>query len=155
MANPKKRILIVDDETDHRDLLKLLLLDLWALDVVVAEASHGQSAVLQTQQWHPHIIVMDLLMPHMDGYEAIRRIRTLETMQMVSATTVQPCVPKISIIALSADVCMGGRSRALAAGCDNFIAKPYSLEEMYFVLHKALAGCDHQPQPASDLLCVA
>ena len=110
MANPKKRILIVDDEPDHRDLLKLLLLDVWALDVVVAEASHGQAAVEQTQQWHPQVILMDLLMPYLDGYEAIRQIRALETMQMASAETVQPLAPRISIIAVSAAGLMGGRS---------------------------------------------
>jgi CheY-like chemotaxis protein len=155
MANPKKRILIVDDEPDHRDLLKLLLLDVWTLDVVVAEASHCQAAVMQAQQWHPQVILMDLLMPQMDGYEAIRQIRALETMQMASAETVQPLAPRISIIAVSAAVFMGGRSRALAAGCDDFIAKPYSSETLYSILQKCLATSDNQLQPAGDLLCVA
>jgi CheY-like chemotaxis protein len=155
MANPKKRILIVDDEPDHRDLLKLLLLDVWALDVVVAEASHGQAAVEQTQQWHPQVILMDLLMPYLDGYEAIRQIRALETMQMASAETVQPLAPRVSIIAVSAAVLMGGRSRALAAGCDDFIAKPYSPEAMYAILQPALANRHRPLQPAGDLLCAA
>lgn len=155
MANPKKRILLVDDEPDHRALLKLLLLDVWALDVAIAEASHGQAAVMQTQQWHPHIILMDLLMAPMDGYEAIRQIRALEALQTASNPTVQPPAPKISIIAVSADVFRGGRSRALAVGCDDFIAKPYSAEAMYSTLQKALAGCDRPLQSAGDLLCVA
>jgi CheY-like chemotaxis protein len=155
MANAKKRILIVDDEPDHRALLKLLLLDVWTLDVAIAEASHGQAAVVQTQQWHPQVILMDLLMAPMDGYEATQQIRTLETIQMASATTVQPPAPRISIIAVSADVLRGGQSRALAAGCDDFIAKPYRSEAMYSILQKALTGCDRSLQPAGDLIGIA
>ncbi len=154
MANPEKRILIVDDEPDHRALLKLLL-EVWALDVVVAEASHGQAAVAQTQQWRPQVILMDLLMPHMDGYEAIRQIRTLETMHRASTSAVRPLDPRISIIAVSADVFLGGRSRAFAAGCDDFIAKPYSPEAMYAILQPALTDRDRPFQSAGDLICAA
>jgi CheY-like chemotaxis protein len=152
MANPKKRILIVDDEPDHRDLLKLLLLDVWALDVVIAEASHGQAAVMQAQHCHPQVILMDLLMPQMDGYEATRQIRALETMGMASAETGEPMAPRISIIVVSAAVFMGGAAHAFAAGCDDFIAKPYSPEAMYSILQKALATSDRPLQSAGNLL---
>jgi CheY-like chemotaxis protein len=94
-------------------------------------------------------------MAPMDGYEAIRQIRALEAMQMASTTTAQPLAPRISIIAVSADVFRGGRSRALAAGCDDFIAKPYSPETMYSILQPALAKGDRSLQPANNLLCTA
>lgn len=135
MMNACKRVLLVDDEPSHRFLLRLLFLDLWSLNVVISEASNGEEAVLLTQQWQPHLILMDLKMPQMDGYEAIRQIRTLERTQ---ATGVSPTYT-IQIIATTAAVSEVDRSRAFAAGCNDFVCKPYELRELKHTIEQHLA----------------
>lgn len=138
MSNNFKRILIVDDKPDHRQLLKLVFSDLWLLPVALAEASNGIEAVSLTQQWHPHLILMDLWMPQMDGYEAIRQIRTLEQLQAAGINPLQPISYKIQIIAITAAVSQADRSCAFAAGCDELIEKPYDLEQLRHMLAKHL-----------------
>jgi CheY-like chemotaxis protein len=139
MMTACKRVLLVDDEPSHRFLLRLLFLDLWSLDVVISEASNGEEAVLLTQQWQPHLILMDLKMPQMDGYEAIQQIRTLERTQ---ATGASPAYT-IRIIATTAAVSKVDRSRAFAAGCNDFVCKPYELRELKHTIEQHLAPIDY------------
>jgi CheY-like chemotaxis protein len=153
-AKCRLRILIVDDEADHRYLLKTLLSEVWSLEVSFAEASDGREALEQTRQWRPHLIFMDLLMPQMNGYEAIRRIRELgqDTFADVNKANRgskihSPDVDysQIWIVALTADVLADSRSRAYSAGCHAFVTKPYSADQLYAAVQPILSGSWDRP----------
>ncbi|XGB40327.1 MAG: response regulator [Cyanobacteria bacterium LVE1205-1] len=118
--NSHYRILVVDDQTDNRMVLAHLL---YPLGLEVMEVSNGTDAIHQWQQWHPHLIFMDLRMPDMDGYEATRCIRELSHHQ--------PEVMNPVIIALTAHILPKNHDQAIAAGCDDFIAKPIQVKELY------------------------
>lgn len=106
-----KRILVVEDNLDNRRILVYRLRRI--ADFEIVEASNGQEALDIVQGDNPpDLIFMDLKMPVMDGWEATRRIRELERGK------------KIPIIALTAQAMAGDEEKALAAGCDDYLAKP-------------------------------
>ena len=107
------RLLVVDDQPENRQFLKALLS---RAGFEVKEASGGAEAIAQWRTWHPQLIIMDLRMPDMDGYEATRAIRAA-----VQADPRRNC-PKI--IALTASAFGDDRDKAIAAGCDEFLHKP-------------------------------
>ncbi|MBD2464339.1 response regulator [Oscillatoria sp. FACHB-1407] len=109
-GQPTYRILTVDDQATNRQLLVKLLS---SVGFAVEEAVNGDEAIAQAQCYAPHLILMDLRMPILDGYEATRRIR-----QLTSLT------PTPIILALTANAFEEERLSALAAGCDDFIRKP-------------------------------
>jgi CheY-like chemotaxis protein len=102
-------ILVVDDVDDNREIYCSYLAK---QGYRVAEASDGAQAVVQVVELAPRVVVMDLAMPVVDGWEATRRIRTL------------PAGSGVHIIVLSGHVTRESREQAFAAGCDEFIAKP-------------------------------
>lgn len=108
--SPPWRLLIVDDQPSNRLLLKRFLTD---LGFSVREASNGQEAIEQWQVWQPHLIWMDMRMPVMDGYAATRHIKTHLQGQATA------------IIALTASLFDGEKQLVLAAGCDDFVRKPF------------------------------
>ncbi len=112
------RILIVDDVPENR-LLVAKILD--KVGFAVAEAENGLQAVGLWQSWHPHLILMDIRMPVLDGYGAARAIRDLE--QEINQS---PAIssPKTIIIALTASAFQEQKQVILAAGCDDIIIKP-------------------------------
>jgi PAS domain S-box-containing protein len=109
------RILIAEDRWSSRQLLVKLLS---SLGFQVREAADGQEAVDLWESWKPHLIWMDVRMPIMDGYEATRQIRAVETMHGSSLQY------RTIIIALTAGTPEDKASVALAAGCDDFVPKP-------------------------------
>jgi CheY-like chemotaxis protein len=102
-------ILLVDDNPDGREMYALYFL---AAGYRIAEASDGATALDLVRSAQPSIIVMDLSMPGIDGWEATRRLKG------------NPATRAIPIIALSAHVESDARKRALEAGCDLFLMKP-------------------------------
>jgi CheY-like chemotaxis protein len=112
---PKYRILAVDDVAPSRLLLKKLLS---GIGFEVQEAGNGQEAVQLWQEWHPDLILMDMRMPVMDGYEATKQIKS------------QPQGEKTIIIALTASAFEEERVVILAAGCDDFMRKPFYETEL-------------------------
>ncbi|MDJ1176737.1 ATP-binding protein [Roseofilum capinflatum] len=106
----RKRILAVDDRQESRMLLMQLLGNL-GFDVEVA--SNGQEAIAIWKRWYPHLIVMDMQMPVMDGYEATRQIK--------STTKGRSTI----IFALTASAFEEERNLVLSAGCDEFLRKPF------------------------------
>lgn len=110
----------MDDQSDNRMVLAHLL---YPLGLEVMEVSNGTDAIHQWQQWHPHLIFMDLRMSDMDGYEATRCIRELSHHQ--------PEVMNPVIIALTAHILPENHDQAIAAGCDDFMAKPIQAKELY------------------------
>lgn len=106
----RKKILVVEDNLDNRRILVYRLKRIGEFDIV--EASNGQEALARIESEPPDLIFMDLKMPVMDGWEATRRIRALEAGKA------------IPIIALTAQAMAGDEQKALAAGCDDYVAKP-------------------------------
>ena len=106
-----KRILVVEDNLDNRRILVYRLKRIGEFDIV--EASNGAEAlaIVQTPP-PPDLIFMDLKMPVMDGWEATKKIRQLDFGK------------SIPIIALTAQAMAGDEQKALAAGCDDYLAKP-------------------------------
>ena len=106
-----KRILVVEDNLDNRRILVYRLKRIGEFEIV--EASNGEEAlaIVQTSP-PPDLIFMDLKMPVMDGWEATKKIRQLEFGK------------SIPIIALTAQAMAGDEQKALAAGCDDYLAKP-------------------------------
>ena len=109
MAQPKK-ILVVEDNEDNRRILVYRLRKIGQFQI--REATNGQEAVDAVTADTPDLIFMDLKMPVMDGWEATRRIR-----QMPNSSTIR-------IIALTAQAMAGDEQKALAIGCDDYLAKP-------------------------------
>ena len=110
------RILYVEDNDDNVYMLKLQFELLDSFEILVAENGETGCAMALSEQ--PDIIIMDLDMPVVDGWEATRRLKS------------NPATEAIPIIALSAHAMSGSRERALAAGCDEFDTKPVDFEQL-------------------------
>ncbi|MEO1591708.1 MAG: response regulator [Cyanobacteria bacterium J06632_22] len=119
-GQPAYRVLVVDDVADLRLLLTRIL---GSVGFEVREAENGEGAIATWQTWQPHLILMDLQMPIMDGETATRRIRALEK------TQADRLVPKI--IAVSAGVFDESRQSVLAAGCDALLLKPFTEADLF------------------------
>jgi PAS domain S-box-containing protein len=117
------RLLVVDDNRESRQLLVKIL---ETLDFEVQQAENGQAAIAIWQSFAPHLIWMDLRMPVMDGYEATRLIKS------------QPQGQETVILALTASAFEEERAIAIAAGCDDFIRKPFREEELFEKMAKYL-----------------
>jgi CheY-like chemotaxis protein len=103
-----KKVLVVEDVDFNRDLLVQLLEDKYQ----VIEAVNGQEGVELAERERPELILMDLSLPVMDGWEATRRIKA------------NPDLSSIPVIALTAHAMVGDQEKALAAGCDDYLVKP-------------------------------
>ncbi len=106
----RKRILVVEDDLDNRRILVYRLKRLGDFDII--EATNGEEAIGAVERLQPDLIFMDLKMPVMDGWEATRRIRALERGR------------DVPIIAVTAQAMAGDEEKALAVGCDDYVAKP-------------------------------
>ncbi|MEO1068208.1 MAG: response regulator, partial [Cyanobacteria bacterium J06638_6] len=145
-GQPEFRILVVDDQPDNRAVLCQLLTQ---VGFDVREAENGQAAIALYKIYQPHLIWMDMRMPVMDGYEATRQIRTLQNSP--------PHPPRPStIIALTASVFEEKREAVLAAGCDDFVRKPYQYATIFEKLTEYLgAQFIHNDRPSADPPSVA
>jgi signal transduction histidine kinase/ActR/RegA family two-component response regulator len=118
-GEPRYRLLIVEDQPENRHLLRRLL---EPVGFELREAADGAEAVTQWEEWRPHLIFMDIRMPVMDGLQATRRIRAAD----VSDGT--------RIVAITAHALEEERRMILAAGCDDFVRKPYQDTEVFETL---------------------
>src|SRR5439155_674030 len=105
-----KKILVVEDNEDNRRILVYRLRKIGQFDI--REAANGQQAIEAVRADLPDLIFMDLKMPVMDGWEATKRIREMDGGDSVR------------IIALTAQAMAGDEQKALAIGCDDYLAKP-------------------------------
>ena len=118
-----KKILIVEDVALNVDLLTQILED----DYQLVVAQDGARGVALAEQERPDLILMDMSLPVMDGYEAARRIQA------------NAALPHIPIIGLSAHAMSGDADKARAAGCDDYLTKPIDEEALMSTL-KAYLG---------------
>ncbi|MFB2968306.1 response regulator [Aerosakkonema sp. BLCC-F183] len=127
---PEYRILIVDDVAESRLLLNKILV---SIGFSVRESENGKEAVQCYKEWQPHLILMDIRMPVMDGYEATRQIRAEEQKRLnyekISGDSVPP-FPRTIVLALTASVFEEQRKNILAVGCNDFIRKPFQTDDL-------------------------
>jgi two-component system, cell cycle response regulator DivK len=106
-----KRILVVEDQEDNRQILRDLLGN---AGYEMIEAEDGEQALAQAAKHRPDLILMDIQLPLMDGYEATRRLKA------------DPALRAIPVIVATSYALRGDEAKARAAGCDAYVAKPYS-----------------------------
>ena len=119
---PRRLILVVDDHIEHRRVLAGML---EPLGFSIAQAASGQEAIRQAALLHPDLILMDLSMPQMDGWETSRLIRR-------NAQSQAP------IIVISANAFADDRERSVSADCNDYLAKPVHTPELLERIHKHL-----------------
>lgn len=110
-----KRILVVEDQEDNRRILRDLL-DSAGFEMI--EADDGQQALVAAEQHRPDLILMDIQLPVLDGYEATRRIKA------------NPALKSIPIIVVTSYALSGDEGKAREAGCDAYVTKPYSPRQL-------------------------
>jgi two-component system cell cycle response regulator DivK len=119
------KVLYIEDNDDNVYMLKMRLELLGDFDVLAAENGEKGCEMAATEQ--PDIILMDLEMPVVDGWEATRRLKG------------NPNTCDIPIIALSAHALAGEREKALAAGCNEFDTKPIEFDRLVTTIRQVLA----------------
>jgi len=119
-----KRILVIEDQEDNRQILRDLLT---SADLDVIEAENGEAGLVAAADHRPDLILMDMQMPILDGYEATRRLK---------ADAALHAIPVIAVTsyASSSDV-----DKARAAGCDAFVSKPYSPRQLLAKIREYLS----------------
>ena len=110
-----KRILVVEDQEDNRQILRDLLGN---HGYELSEAENGEQAIAAVAKRRPDLILMDIQLPIMDGYEATRRIKA------------DPALKSIPIIVVTSYALSGDESKARDAGCDAYVTKPYSPRQL-------------------------
>ena len=110
-----KRILIVEDHEENRRILRLLL---ESASYEVIEATTGEEGVTMAEQARPDLILMDIQLPGVDGYEATRRIKA------------NPDLQKIPLFVVTSYALSGDDVKAFEAGCDAYMTKPVNLRQL-------------------------
>ncbi len=119
----RKTILIVDDDMDLCHIIRTFL-DRLGYDTVLAV--NGKEAVDLAISHMPDLILMDIMLPVMDGLQATRLIRE------------NPHTHSIPIVAMTARVTMDDKKKCFRTGCDGFIAKPFTVKELIFSMEEVL-----------------
>jgi two-component system cell cycle response regulator DivK len=110
-----KRILVVEDQEDNRQIIRDLLS---ATDYEIMEAESGEQAFEAVAKQRPDLILMDIQLPGIDGYETTRRLKA------------DPALRSITIIAVTSYALSGEEQKARAAGCDEYVPKPYTPRQL-------------------------
>ena len=118
------KILVVEDQEDNRQILRDLLAN---IGYEMIEAHNGEEAIMAAQIQKPDLILMDIQLPILDGYEATRRIKAA------------PDLRHIPIIVVTSYALSGDEEKAHAAGCDAYVAKPYSARKLVETINRYLA----------------
>lgn len=126
----KKKALLVEDDRANAEVMKMEL-DFLGYDVVVAY--NGPDAITLARAEKPDVIVLDILLPKMDGLEAAVEIR------------LDPEIQRVPILAATALAAPGDRERCLQGGCDGYLAKPFTYKELGIALDRLLDKRDGKP----------
>jgi two-component system cell cycle response regulator DivK len=124
MRNRMRKILVVEDQELNMDLLVQLLED----EYEVLQAVDGATGIEVAMKEHPDLILMDLSLPVVDGWEATRRIKGHDELRY------------IPIVALTAHAMVGDAARALACGCDTYLTKPLDEDLLFETLQRFLGA---------------
>jgi two-component system OmpR family response regulator len=124
-AEPPVRVLVVDDEPSLAELLSSVLrYEGWE----VQTAADGQSAVRAAREFRPHAVVLDVMLPDFDGLEVLRRLRQDQ--------------PRVCVLFLTARDAVEDRVAGITAGGDDYVTKPFSIEEVLARLRGLLRRAD-------------
>ena len=118
-----RHILVVEDQEDNRQIMRDLLT---ANDYEMTEAENGEEALAAVAKDRPDLILMDIQLPIMDGCEATRRIKA------------DPSLSSIPIIAVTSYALSGDEEKARAAGCNDFVPKPFSPRQLLVKIRQYL-----------------
>ncbi len=110
------RVLIVEDEPDNQEIVRAVVEDMVGCKAVLA--SDGVEALARVSESLPSLVLLDLMLPKMDGYEVAKRLKS------------DPRSRHIPIIAITALARSADRARALECGCDDFVDKPFDLDAL-------------------------
>lgn len=124
-----KKILVVEDTEDNRQILRDLL---GMAGYEMVEAHDGAQGVAMAAEHRPDLILMDIQMPVLDGYEATRRIKA------------DPALASIPIVAVTSYALSGDEAKTRAAGCNDYIAKPYSPRQMLAKVREIIGAGDSE-----------
>ena len=119
-----KRILVVEDQLDTRRIIRDMLA---ATDYEIIEAEDGEQALAAIAKQRPDLILMDVQLPIIDGYTATRRIKA------------DPALRSIPVIAVTSYALNGEEQIARAAGCDDYVPKPFSPRELLAKIRQHLS----------------
>ena len=119
----RRKILIVDDKTENRMVLSDLLTP---LGFIVAEAVDGYDCITQAQIFEPDLILLDMVMPQLDGHETTKQLRQL------------PMFQKTAIVMVSASAFNQDRNLSIEVGCNDFIAKPVDPDALFYTMRSLL-----------------
>ena len=121
----ERRILYVEDNRENRILIKRVL---EAEGYTVDEAADGLSGLKMAQENRPDLILLDINLPDIDGYEATKRLRKMNG------------ISGVPVVALTANVMQGDREKSLEAGCDGYIQKPIDVDQLPDQIESYLGG---------------
>jgi two-component system cell cycle response regulator DivK len=122
-----KLILVVEDHEDNRRMLRDLLT---SVGIEMREAVTGIEGVAMAKALRPDLILMDIQLPGIDGYEATRRIKA------------EPALESVPIIVVTSYALSGDQNKAFAAGCAAYVSKPYSPRQLLATIREHLALAD-------------
>jgi len=129
-----QRILIVEDQDDNRAILRDLLS---AAGFELIEATTGEEGVTLAERERPALILMDIQLPVIDGYEATRRIKSKAALR------------SIPVIAVTSYALSGDEAKARTAGCDAYVSKPFSPRQLLAKVRELLPSggepCANRP----------
>jgi two-component system cell cycle response regulator DivK len=120
-----KRILIIEDQEDNRTIMRDLLT---GAGFELIEAVNGEEGVKLAQSERPDLILMDIQLPIIDGYEATRQIRAIVDLK------------SIPIIAVTSYALSGDEAKTREAGCNGYVAKPFSPRQLLAKVREFLPG---------------
>jgi two-component system cell cycle response regulator DivK len=120
----REKILIVDDNPVHMRLVEMILR---TNDYILLKAFDGEEALDIATREHPDLVLMDLNLPKMNGFEVIRRLKE------------NPVSSQASIIAITAYAMKGDREKVLELGCDEYVSKPINTRELSRTITRILS----------------
>jgi two-component system cell cycle response regulator DivK len=126
-----KRVLVIEDHEDNRRILRDLLTSAGYEPI---EAVTGEEGVALAETHRPDLILMDIQLPGLDGYEATRRIKA------------NPALRHIPVIAVTSYALSGDDVKARAAGCDAYVTKPFSPRALLAKIREYLPAVDSGPR---------
>jgi two-component system cell cycle response regulator DivK len=126
----RRTVLIADDNEHNREYARQVLSDMWT----ILTADDGAAVLTIVERARPHLVLLDLSMPTLNGWEVARRLKA------------DPATRVIPLVACTAHAMAGDRERALATGFDGYLAKPYRPAELVACVESFLGPA----QPSSD-----
>ncbi|MDQ5823667.1 MAG: response regulator [Chloroflexota bacterium] len=122
----ERLVLIVEDEPDNREIMRAVVEDILGYRAMLA--ADGEEALRLASEYRPRLILMDLMMPVLDGFETIRKLKSQER---------TAGIPVVAVTALSRPVDL---QRAVEMGADEYIGKPFDLDQLAEVVERHASG---------------